>query len=82
MLAELHLHHVESEGLRLPDEILQRAIRGARVACGGEGTLHDLQICDEIVARLVHQVGVTLDRVMQTVCHHQHDSAVHLLGGD
>ena len=82
VLTELHLDHVEAEGLRLPDQILQRAIRRTLGAGFGQGTLHDLQVGDEIVAAVVHEVGVALDGVAQAIGHHQHDGAVQLLGGD
>ena len=69
VLTELHLDHVEAEGFGLPDQVLQRAIGGALGACRGEGTLHGLQIGDEILAGVVHQIGVAHDRVMQAVGH-------------
>ncbi len=82
MLTELHLDHVEAEGLGLPDQVLQRAVGGTLRAGRGEGTLHGLQIGDEVIAGVVHQVGVALDGVVQTVGHDQHDRAVQFLGGD
>ena len=82
VLTELHLHHVEAEGLGLPNQILQRAVSGALGAGLGQRTLHHLEIVEEVVAGVVHEVGIALDGVMQTIGHHQHDRAVHLLGGD
>ena len=81
MLAELHLHHVEAEGFGLPDQILQRAVGRTWVA-GGQGALHDLQIGQEILAAVVHQIRVARDGVMQAIGHDQHDRAVRLLGGE
>ena len=82
VLTELHLHHVEAEGLGLPDQILQRAVSGTLGTGGGQRTLDHLEVGEEVVAGVVHEVGVALDGVVQTVGHHQHDRAVHLLGGD
>ena len=64
--------HVEAEGLGLPDEVLQRAIGGAFVAGLGERTLHHAKIREEVVAVVVHEIGVALDRVMQAVGHDEH----------
>ena len=82
MLTELHLDHVETEGLGLPDEVLQRAVGGTLGVGFGEGALHGLQIGDVVLAGVVHEVGVAVDGGLQTVCHDQHDGAVQLLGGD
>ena len=82
MLTELHLDHVEAEGLGLPDEVLQRTVGGTLGVGFGEGALHGLQIGDVVLAGAVHEVGVAVDGGLQTVCHDQHDGAVQLLGGD
>ena len=82
MLAELHFDHVEAEGLGLPDEVLQRAIGGAFVAGLGERTLHHAKIREEVVAVVVHEIGVALDRVMQAVGHDEQHRAMQLLRGD
>ena len=82
VLTELHFDHVEAEGLRLPDKVLQRAVGGTLRAGGGQRLLHHLEVGDEIVAGMVHEIGVTFDGVVQTVGHHQHDRAVQFLVGD
>ena len=43
VLTELHLHHVEAEGLGLPDQILQRAVSGTLGTGGGQRTLDHLR---------------------------------------
>ena len=73
---------MEAEGLGLPNQILQRAVSGTLGAGLGQRTLHHLEIVEEVVAGVVHEVGIALDGVMQTIGHHQHDRAVHLLGGN
>ena len=39
VLTELHFHHMEAEGLDLPDEGLNRAVRGAAGTRGGQRAL-------------------------------------------
>ena len=82
VLTEFHLHHVEAEGLHLPDEVLQRAVSGTQSACLGKRILHDAQIGEEVLGGLVHEVGVAIASGGQTVGDHDHDSAMRFLVGD
>ena len=59
VLTELHLDHVEAEGLRLPDQILQRPY-AERLAPLGQGTLHACRSGDEIDRSCGTEVGVAL----------------------
>ena len=78
VLTELHLHHVEAKRLRLPDERLHGAVGRAGGAAGDERALDDAQVLEELVAGVVHRVGVAHDRGLQAVCHDEHDGAVRL----
>ncbi len=59
VLAHLELREVEAEGLHLPHELLQVAVRGTRCAGVDERRLHDLQVGDELLRLAVAEVGVT-----------------------
>ena len=78
MLTELHLDHVETERLGLPDDGLHGAVRGANGAGAGKGALHDAQVRQEVVAAAIHRVGVARHRGVQARGHDQHDGAVRL----
>ena len=82
VLTELHLDQVEPKGLRLPDELLQRAVRGAHGAGRGQRALNNAQVGNVVVGRGVHDVCRALDGGAQAVRDHDHDGAVQLGGGD
>ena len=82
VLAELHLDHVEAEGLRLPDDLLERAVGRAGGARLGERALHDDEVVHVLVGALVHEVRRALDGGVEAIGDDEHGGAVHLVGGD
>ena len=82
VLAELHLHHVEAEGLHLPDERLHGAVRGTGRPRLRERALYDAQVGQELVGAAVHGVGVAAHGRAQPVGHDEHHGAVRLERGD
>ena len=82
VLTELHFHHVEAEGLDLPDEGLDRAVRGAAGTRGGQRALDHAQVLEELLSGAVHGVGVARHRGVQAGGHHEHHGAMRLGVGD
>ena len=78
VLTEFHFHHVEAEGLGLPDEGLDRSVCGANGAGLGERTLDHTQVGEEIVAGAVHRVGIAGHGGVQARCHHEHHGTMGL----
>ena len=78
MLAELHLDHMEAEGLYLPDQRLHRTVRCAGRAGIGKRALHDAQIGQEIVGRAIHGVCIATHRGVKAVGHDEHHGAMRL----
>ena len=82
VLTELHLDHVEAEGLDLPDDGLDRAVGSTDGTAGGQRALDDAQVLQELIGAVVHGVGDTTDGGVQTVGHDEHDGAMRLVLGD
>ena len=82
VLTELHLDHMEAEGLDLPDDGLDRAVGSTDGTAGGQRTLDDAQVIQELVGAVVHGVGDTTDGGVQAVGHDEHDGAMRLVLGD
>ena len=82
VLTELHLNHMEAEGLDLPDDGLDRAVGSTDGAAGGQRALDDAQVLEEFIGAVVHGVGDAAHRGVQTVSHDEHDGAMRLVLGD
>ena len=82
VLTELHLDHMEAEGLDLPDDGLDRAVGSTDGAAGGQRSLDDAQVLQEFIGAVVHGVGDTAHSGVQTVSHDEHDGAMRLVLGD
>ena len=82
VLTELHLDHMEAEGLDLPDDGLDRAVGSTDGTAGGQGALNDAQVIQELVCAVVHGVGDATHGGVQTVGHDEHDGAMRLVLGD
>ena len=82
VLTELHLDHMEAEGLDLPDNGLDRAVGSTDGTAGGQGALNDTQVIQELIGAVVHGVGDTTHGGVQTVGHDEHDGAMRLVLGD
>ena len=82
VLTELHLDHMEAEGLDLPDDGLHRAVGGTDGTAGSQRTLNDAQVIQELVGAVIHGVGDTAYGGVQTVGHDEHDGAMRLVLGD
>ena len=82
VLTELHLDHMEAEGLDLPDDGLDRAVGSTNGTAGGQGALNDTQVIQELVCAVIHGVGDATNGGVQTVCHDEHDGAMRLVLGD
>ena len=82
MLTELHLDHMEAEGLDLPDDGLDRAVGSTDGTAGGQRTLDDAQVVQELIGAVVHGVGDATHGGVQTVGHDEHDGAMRLVLGD
>ena len=82
MLTELHLDHMEAEGLDLPDDGLNRAVGSTDGSAGGQRALDDAQVLQELIGAVVHGVGDTAHGGVQTVGHDEHDGAMRLVLGD
>ena len=82
VLAELHLHHVEAEGLGLPDELLDGAVGRAGGTRLGKRQLDAAQVGDEVLGAGVHDVGGAHDGGAQALGNDQHAGAVELRGRD
>ena len=82
VLTELHLDHMEAEGLDLPDDGLNRAVGSTDGSAGGQRALDDAQVLQELIGAVVHGVGDTAHGGVQTVGHDEHDGAMRLVLGD
>ena len=82
VLTELHLDHMEAEGLDLPVDGLDRAVGSTDGAAGGQRSLDDAQVLQEFIGAVVHGVGDTAHGGVQTVSHDEHDGAMRLVLGD
>ena len=82
VLTELHLDHMEAEGLDLPDDGLDRAVGGTDGTAGGQRALDDTQVLQELIGAVVHGVGDAAHGGVQTVGHDEHDGAMRLMLGD
>ena len=82
VLTELHLDHMEAEGLDLPDDGLDRTVGGTDGTAGSKRTLDDAQVIQELVGAVVHGVGDTAHGGVQTVGHDEHDGAMRLVLGN
>ena len=82
MLTELHLDHMEAEGLDLPDDGLDRAVGSTDGTAGSQRTLDDTQVIQELIGAVIHRVGDTTHGGVQTVGHDEHDGAMRLVLGD
>ena len=82
VLTELHLDHMEAEGLDLPDDGLDRAVGSTDGAAGGQRALDDTQVLQELIGTVVHGVGDAAHGGVQTVGHDEHDGAMRLVLGD
>ena len=80
VLAQLELGEVKAEGLHLPDEPLQVAVRGARRACRDQRSLHHGQVLDQLVGARVGEVRVAAPRRGDPLRHHEQRPAVRLVG--
>ena len=82
VLTELHLDHMEAEGLDLPDDGLDRAVGSTDGTAGGQRALDDTQVLQELIGTVVHGVGDAAHGGVQTVGHDEHDGAMRLVLGD
>ena len=82
VLTELHLDHMEAEGLDLPDDGLDRTVGGTDGTAGSKRTLDDAQVIQELVGAVVHGVGDAAHGGVQAVGHDEHDGAMRLVLGD
>ena len=82
VLTELHLDHMEAEGLDLPDDGLDRAVGSTDGTAGGQRALDDTQVLQELIGAVVHGVGDAAHGGVQTVGHDEHDGAMRLVLGD
>ena len=82
VLTELHLDHMEAEGLDLPDDGLDRAVGSTDGTAGSQRALDDAQVIQELVGAVVHGVGDTAHGGVQTVGHDEHDGAMRLVLGN
>ena len=82
VLTELHLDHMEAEGLDLPDDGLDRAVGSTDGTAGGQGALNDTQVIQELIGAVIHGVGDATNGGVQTICHDEHDGAMRLVLGD
>ena len=82
VLTELHLDHMEAEGLDLPDDGLDRAVGSTDGTAGGQRALDDAQVIQELIGAVVHGVGDATHGGVQTVGHDEHDGAMRLVLGD
>ena len=82
VLAELHLHHVEAEGLGLPDELLDGAVGRSGGTRLGQRELDAAQVGDVVLGAGVHDVGGAHDGGAQALGNDQHAGAVQLGGRD
>ena len=82
VLTELHVDHMEAEGLDLPDDGLDRAVGSTDGTAGGQGALNDTQVIQELIGAVIHGVGDATNGGVQTICHDEHDGAMRLVLGD
>ena len=82
VLTELHLDHMEAEGLDLPDDGLDRTVGGTDGTAGSKRTLDDAQVLQELIGAVVHGIGDTTYGGVQTVGHDEHDGAMRLVLGN
>ena len=82
VLTELHLDHMEAEGLDLPDDGLDRAVGSTDGTAGGQGALNDTQVIQELIGAVIHGVGDATNGGVESVCHDEHDGAMRLVLGD
>ena len=82
VLTELHLDHVEAEGLDLPDDGLHRAVGSTDGTAGSQRTLNDAQVIQELIGAVVHGVGDATHGGVQTIGHDEHDGAMRLVLGN
>ena len=81
VLAHLEFGEVETEGLDLPDQLLQLAVGLPRCAGTDQGVLHHAKVGQQLVRRRVGQISVTGAGRGDLPCRQQHDAAVQLAGG-
>lgn len=82
VLTELHLDHMEAEGLDLPDDGLDRAVGSTDGTASGQRALDDTQVLQELIGAVVHGIGDTAHGGVQTVGHDEHDGAMRLVLGN